>query len=178
MTTVSVGKGLLYKKKCYDDRAVKVSCRHARPSVFSLCLLMVRSRFLVRCLGLELFCVVLAKCLSSELSLKNWQREKLPCQTIIFLPFFIILFPIDKRRAVSEQLLLPPCINSWERTKCHRNRFWIFLFVWWFWFFPPFFCCCCQGSFPLMSERCREEGERGGGVQTRCANTYRTANLH
>lgn len=53
------------RKSVDDDKAVNVSCRHASPSVFSLCLLMVRSRSLAKCLGLELFCIVVAKCLQT-----------------------------------------------------------------------------------------------------------------
>lgn len=89
------------RKNRDDDKAVNMSCRHAGPNVCSLCLLMVRSRSLAGCLGLELFCVAVAKCLSSDLSLKNWYREKFPCQTLLFLPFLSILFPIDRKELFS-----------------------------------------------------------------------------
>jgi len=60
------------RKNIDDDKAINMSCRHISPSVFSVCLLMVRSRSLARCFSLELFL-----CSSCKMSFFKLELEKL-----------------------------------------------------------------------------------------------------
>lgn len=183
VTTVSVGKGPLYKEKCYDDRAVNASCRHASPSVF------VSIDGEERVPG-EVFGSWIIWLLKNVI-LQNWawkagRGKKFPVKLLFFFfAFFSILFPIDRGELFSNSCsCLPTSTPGREPNVTETGSGFVFCLLGVFClfsgfvFFPFFFCCCCQGSFPLMSEQCREEGERGGGVQTRCANTYRTTDLN
>lgn len=151
------------RKSIEDDKTVNMSCRHAGLKCLFLCLLTLRSRFLARCLSVELFCLVVAKCLQTITWKTVTGRNSLVI--LFFFSFFQYFISYRQRKAGFQQLCCSSLLALTPRKEPSVTEILIF----------PLSCCCWSGFVPTCTW-CREEG--GGGVRTRCANTYRHTNLN